>query len=227
MNEFITKLTSLSYEFFGILLPGFIAVLFTAGTWAGLGDLVPRLTMSGVPKLTMESAKEIVTALTLGTGIGVAIPLAIVSYFAGHSLMWIARRGKGMDCGRVALIRHALLFAVPKPLDNFEPKLKGIFDKVRETFSSDGRPLEWREFYPIGKCFLSRNNSTSLVATYQTKYTLHRSLAIASAGWFWINIIALIVGFVGSCVTGLNFHPGWLAVFTFSSLFLVWGFAES
>lgn len=227
MNEFVAKLTSLSYEFFGILLPGFIAILFFAATWAGLADLATYWTMGGLPKLTVANAGGIMNVMTLGTGIGVAVPLAILSYFFGHMLMWIARRGKSLECSNAALLGRSLLFGVPKPIDSFDKKLNGLFSRVSSCFSEHGTSLEWREFYPLGKCFLSRNNPKSLVATYQTKYTLHRSLTTAAAAWFWLNCVALLLGLYGSCVTGSEFHWGWLIIFIASSLFLVWGFADS
>jgi hypothetical protein len=39
MSEFFAKLHSLSYEFFGILMPGIVGLIFFAIWWMALGDL--------------------------------------------------------------------------------------------------------------------------------------------------------------------------------------------
>ena len=52
MDEFLAKLTNLSYEFLGIIVPGIIAALFLGMWWAALGPIAPLWSFEFVPQLT-------------------------------------------------------------------------------------------------------------------------------------------------------------------------------
>ena len=51
MDALIGKLTNLGYEFFGILLPGTLAVLMWSLLWIAAADVVPWMTGGAVPEL--------------------------------------------------------------------------------------------------------------------------------------------------------------------------------
>jgi hypothetical protein len=226
MNELLAKITNLGYEVFGILLPGVITILFFIGTWAALGPLVPIWTLGGMPQLTLVSGQKIVESVSLSTGVGMAIPLLIASYFQGHMLMWIGRSGPMLE-EKHSIFFRSLIFRIPKPRNNFDPKLQPLFDAVQKEFARNSDSLIWRQFFPLGKCFLAQNLVYSLVSTYQTKYTLHRSLATAAAAWFWLNLLAILFGGIAAIATGITPHLGWLSVFICLALVLVYGFANS
>ena len=63
MDELLAKLTNLSYEFFGVILPGVIAALLLALWWSALGPLAPMLSSGFFPQLTSDNAGQIVESL--------------------------------------------------------------------------------------------------------------------------------------------------------------------
>src|SRR5438128_2304908 len=152
MNELLAKFTNLSYELLGVLIPGLIAALFFLLWWSALGGLAPYWTSDAVPELTVSTFRSIVESLSVASGIGVAVPVVAVCYFAGHILLWISRSGGADDTScsvgwrRVGL---SLLFRIPKPKSNFNAKLQRLYDRVQKKFTPKGNPLEWREFYPL------------------------------------------------------------------------------
>jgi len=229
MNELLAKLTNLGYELFGVLIPGLIALLFILIWWNALGALAPLWTSDVVPELTVATARSIVDSFNVASGIGVAIPAFAICYFAGHILLWISRSGGASKSAcsvgwkRISL---SLVFRIPKPEASFSTKLQRLYDKVQAKFAPDGIPLEWREFYPVVKSFLSQHVINSLVPTYQNKYTLHRSITTASALLFWLCIVSLIGAWRSNAsVPPLNY--GMLVGLALGAIFLVWGFSSS
>src|SRR6266851_5490131 len=132
MNELLAKITNLSYELFGVLIPGLIAALFFLLWWNALGALAPYWTSDAIPELTVSTARSIVESLSVASGIGVAVPAFAVCYFAGHILLWISRSGGASTSAcsvgwkRVGL---SLVFRIPKPEANFSTKLQRLYDK--------------------------------------------------------------------------------------------------
>ena len=141
----------------------------------------------------MTNLQALFDSLSLASGIGVAIPLLAIWYFLGHILLWIARSGKAdaaASKGPVRRVVLSLVLQIPKPANPFDPNLEPLYNSVRKRFTADGAELDWRQFYPVVKSYLSQRLTYSLVATYQNKYTFHRSVAIASAVLFWFSVLA-------------------------------------
>ncbi|SRR6266851_8201489 len=229
MNELLTKLTNLEYELFSVLIPGFVVGLFVILWWNALGGLAPLWTSNLVPELTVDTARKIVDSLNVPSGAGVGIVAFAICYFAGHILLWIARAGgstKPQGLKGWQRICRSLIFRIPKPENNYHPKLEELYNKVQAKFSPDGTPLDWRQFYPVVKLFLSEYVRSSLVATYQNKYTFHRSIAAAAALLFWFCILSLIgAWFSPICVELLSYVS--LSVLAAAGVWIVWGFSAS
>jgi DNA polymerase III epsilon subunit-like protein len=230
MDELFAKITNLSYEFFGVILPGLIAGLFIGLLWLAAGPLPPYITAGSIPELTINNIKLILDALNTNTTIVLIILSLIIAYFLGHLLLWIARFGKqNKRATESAFIRvlFSLTFRIPKPNNSYDPTLQPLYNIVQKRFAVDNKPLLWRQFYPVVKSYLSKNLSTSLVPTYQNKYTLHRSITLAATIWFWLNLITIVFSIYCSLSGGPS--PYWIMLFilSFLALALVWGFSGS
>src|SRR5690349_20493444 len=228
MNEVLGKLADLTYEFFGVLLPGIIATLFLAIWWASLGFLGPYVTGGLVPRLTVA---EILRFLSTGLNVGTAIVLLTFSYFAGHLVLWKSRSGGKLneadakkDWKRIA---RCLRFDIPKPSASYDPSLEPLFTRIQGKFAKEGGVLDWRQFYPVAKSFIAQNARHSLVATYQNKYTLHRSFVTIAAFLAWLNLLSLVTGGIAYRIAGVG--PRWcmLGILLVGSLCLIWGFSGS
>ena len=229
MSELLAKLTNLSYEFFGVILPGIIVTLFIILWWTALGPLAPRWTYGTVPQLTVDSARSMIDSLSIATGLGAGIPALAVAYFVGHILLWVARSGKADPAAANKPLRRvglSLVFRIPKPSAPYDPKLRTLYNAVQAKFSV-GAPLDWREFYPVVKSYLSQHLPYSLVATYQNKYTLHRSIATAAALLFWLNLIGLSGGAATCWINATAPRWGLLGVLLVAAIVLVVGFSSS
>lgn len=227
MDQLLAKILGLSYELFGVFLPGLIALLFLIAWWAATGDLASQWTFAAIPTLTIASVEKIITSLDSRLGIGVAIPSLIASYFLGNALVWASRSGKP-DPGatRLYLTWMALTLKIPKPEYSYDQKLQPLMDAVIKRLG-EASPLGWRLFYPVVKSYLSRNLANSLVSTYQNKYTFHRSLVMAAAILFWLCSVTVIGGAITHYVNGAVPRWGWLGALTAASLFMVMGFSGS
>lgn len=230
MDELLAKLTNLGYEVFGVILPGVIGGLFLAIWWVALGPVAPLLSNGFFPLLTSNNISELVESLSLKTGIGVAVPGLVLAYFLGHILLWIARSGEpneavSKDPWRT--VGSSLVFRIPKPPKSYDEELQSLYEAVEARFRQNGSPLPWRQFYPIVKSYLSRNLAYSLVATYQNKYTLHRSIATAAAGLFWLCAFGAGGGVVTCYFRAVAPHWWLLTTLGLLALVLVWGFSGS
>lgn len=230
LEQLLAKLTNLGYELFGVILPGIVALIFLVMWWVALGPLAPHLSSEFFPQLTSNNASKIVESISIKTGIGIALPGLIVTYFLGHILLWIARSGKASD----AILKdpfkrtiQSIYLKIPKPESSFDPKLQPLFDEVCVKFSKDSLPLTWPQFYPLAKSYLARNLTQSLVSNYQNKYTLHRSITLAAAGLFWLVMIGSIIGALALQASGIG--PRWwlIVLLGFFSVITVWGFSDS
>ena len=232
MDQIVAKLTNLGYEVFGIILPGIIAAIFLSMWWSALGPIAPFWTSGIVPQLQSDNASRIIESISMKTGIGIAFPLAVITYFLGHILLWIARSGKPSDTRLKNSFKRTLssiFLQIPKPENSYDPKLQNLYDAVQEKFKSPNAPsLPWVQFYPVVKSFVIRNLSQSLITTYQNKYTLHRSITLAAAGLFWLCIVAGAASALSACVFGAP-HPRWgfLAMLAIASTITAWGFSDS
>lgn len=230
MNELLGKLTNLSYEFFGVIVPGIVTSVFVVLFWSALGQLAPFWSSDAIPEFTIKKLQDLMDSPSIPRGIGVLVSLIAIWYFFGHILLWIARSGKPDAKASQISVRRvwlSLLLHVPKPPNSFDPKLQPLFDAVRKKFASDGIELEWRHFYPVVKSYLAQRLVYSLVATYQNKYTLHRSVTTASAVLFWFSLLATIGGFVTHRTNGPE--PNWALLLSLlgGAILLVCGFSAS
>lgn len=229
MDELIAKLTNLSYDFFGILLPGLIFNIFVFLLWFALGALVPFWTNGGIPEFTAQTLPKLADTLSLEGRIFTAIPLVFLWYFMGHLLNWLGRSGISID-GRVpdrTRVFNSLIFRIPKPKSSFDSKLEPLYKVIQEKFSPVGVEVTWAALFPVLKTYLAQNLSRSLITTYQNKYTLHRSVTTASTLLFWLSTLSIVAGLLMSQYYGVC--PNWLflTVLAVGSLALVWGFSGS
>lgn len=229
MDELLAKLTNLSYDFFGILLPGIIINIFILILWAALGPLVPFWTATVMPELSIVELKTFISSLGHEGKIIAAILLIFFWYFLGHSLHWCGRSGKrfaGKISGRTR-VGHSLLFQIPKPQYSYDTRLEPLYQATKKKFTTDGVDLEWGQFFPVVKVYLAQRVARSLVATYQTKYTLHRSITVASTILFWLSLLGFIVGLVMFRCYSLEPHWPPLIFLIICSAISVWGFSGS
>jgi hypothetical protein len=250
MDELLAKLTNLSYEIFGILLPGFIGATFLLLTWAAAGNIPALLTAGQVPALDLHVIHD------HDLSYFDILYLGISFYFIGHLLHHLARTARpvrkgawtlrklfrwiGSGLGRrttIGLARWAnpwrvggtrrtilsLAFKIPKPTRSYDPRLDPILKAVLPSFGLNPTTATWRQFYPLAKIQLTEKLSHSLVSTYQNKYTLHRSVTAGGILWFWTSLTLLAMG-----VHLPNSEPYWagLGAMPFLSIFVVWAFSD-
>ncbi|WP_148264715.1 hypothetical protein [Collimonas fungivorans] len=230
MNELFAKLTNLSYEIFGVFLPGMVTSMFAILLWAALGNLAPYWTHDVLPIFVLDTLRALINSLNVASGIGAGIPILGIWYFLGHIILWIGRSGKARADAMSAPFRRlglSLIFRIPRPVEPFNTKLDPLFDLAKKNFVTDGLTMEWRQFFPVAKIFLSQRLTTSLVTTYQNKYTFHRSVVTISALLFWVSILALSCAYI-SVRAGAP-APYWWALFTLAvgAIIFVWNFSAS
>src|SRR5262245_28951105 len=86
MDQLIAKITSLSYELFGIFLPGLIFVLFFSWSWWSLDAYVSVLSLGYLQPLTFPNHPDGV--LNVELRFGLVVFLTVASYFLGHLAFW-------------------------------------------------------------------------------------------------------------------------------------------
>jgi hypothetical protein len=230
MDEFLAKLTNLSYEFFGVIVPGIVGTLFLGLWWVALGPVAPLWSFEFVPELTLNNAARIIESLSLKAGIGVVVPGLASAYFLGHIILWSSRFGEPDECATKSSwrrVQRSLVFRVPKPPRSFDKNLQSLYDAVQAKFAKGGSALSWEQFYPVVKSYLLKNLTHSLVATYQNKYTLHRSITAAAAGLFWLSTLAVAGGGVTWYLAGVAPRWGLLAMLALLAFVLVLCFSSS
>jgi hypothetical protein len=228
MDELIGKLTNLTYELFGVILPGLVMTMFVlAWLWA-VGDLAPIASADLIPRFDLQLLRDLLSESTRAT---MLLPVLAVAYFFGHLLLWIGRSGPTLDPESSKKTSKRMLgclrFRIPKPAASFDAPLESLFKKVSPKFSDSGEVLEWRQFYPLAKSFVAQRLSYSLIATYQNKYTLHRSITTAATALLWLSVTAAVAGFLTHRMTGV--HPSYLGLSALAlfSILLIWGFSGS
>ncbi|WP_426307224.1 hypothetical protein ACN9MJ_08750 [Acidovorax facilis] len=231
MDQLISKITNLGYEVFGIFLPGVIFSIFLVFFWIALGPVAPYLSSDFFPAITSKNASEIIESIGTRTGVGLAIPLIVFSYFLGHLLMWIGRTGKADKEILRSPIRRtwaSLKFRIPRPENSYDTDLEGMFISVGNKFFPKDEPLTWTKFYPVVKNYVHRHSTISLISLYQNKYTFHRSITIAAAALFWLCALTLIATVYATLQTTLPL-PRWgilISLLTLSTT-IAWGFSDS
>lgn len=200
--------------------------------WASVGECAPLISANILPAFSIDNLQRLLDSLTFTTGIGAFIPLLATWYFLGHLILWVSRSGPSVarkDLGSVKRLVLSLRFNIPKPDTMFDPKLEPLYRAVCSKFAPDDALIEWRQFYPLAKCFISQRLVSSLVTTYQNKYTLHRSITGASAVLFWLTLASTLLIGILTPINSASMQPNWiLTVFVLAgSLLLVWGFSDS
>ncbi len=224
MDAILGKLTNLAYEFFGVFVPGVVVCLFLFLLWFALGSLADARTALTAG---LEAAREMAASRAGATGL--VMCCLTLFYVAGQLVTWVSRvrGGHRTPLTGWSRIQAMLLFSVPRSDDHFDPNLRLLFESSSRVLGQ-GRLLEWREFYPVAKAVIAQEQRYSLVATYQNKYTLHRSLAVTAAGLFWASVFLLVACIVARRC-GVPGNPNWAlqAAVPPLSLFAVWGFSAS
>jgi hypothetical protein len=234
MKELLSKLLTLSYEFLGVVLPGFVLSCGILIWLACLSALVAAWGFTPSSLLAHITWQHLLALWKTAGEVGIGVPAVIASYVLGQFLLLISRRnfaiGAGANLSTRQRICVALQFRIAKPAANFAEEVKPLFDIVAGKFAdSPSAPLNWRQFYPVARCFLTNNYPASLVTTYQNKYTLHRSLTAAGVVLFWGS--AIFLGLILLTWWRIGIHPygfgmlgllmaAFVIVVTFSSSFI-------
>jgi len=230
MSEFLAKLSNLSYELFGVILPGFIVSLILLVVWVAVGPAIEVLAFSSIPAFSMAQLKTFLDALSLVSGISVIVPLLVIWYFLGNILLWIVRGGaplKESESSGIRRLQLTLTMRIPKPTQSYDADLEPLLLAAYKAFALAQQEANWRVFYPLAKCYLSRTLPSSLVSTYQNKYTFHRSVAAAGSVLFWLVIIALPGALAVRAFGGPSGNWFLLIVLLVASVAIAWGFSGS
>lgn len=230
MSDLIGKLTNLSYELFGIIIPGAIITLFFAIWLASLGNIPSLLISSEFPILTISKIVEIIGSSFSENGFGIFLPLLLSWYIFGHITQWFSRyssRDSDTKIGFIKRIFLSLILRPPRPKEKYDEKLEQLFLQASKILSPTETPLPWEQFFPVAKNIITRSIPNSLISTYQNKYTLHRSITITSAFLFWLNLAGLSISFMLGRLSCFQVETNTaLQLFIIpSSIFLIWGFS--
>lgn len=210
MSELLARLIDVSYEVFGVFVPGVIATVFLGLWWAAAGPLAPVWTFGWLPELTGPLVLDVFQSLARSNGLAIGAAALALLYLVGHLVLWTARSGGPDDKSqrngwrRVGL---TLIFRAPKPSANYHQDLEPLYAAVAARLGLRGKALKWRQFYPVARCLLAQRLSRSLLTTYQNKYTLHRSVATAAAALFWLCLFTA-AGALPTLVAG-GLQPHW------------------
>lgn len=197
MDTFIGKLTQLTYELFGVLLPGFLCAVFVGSMWLALGPLALKWSLGLLPELRLSEIVSIDASLSSSTRIAALVLLGVACYFLGQVLNGVSRQCTG---GKSPLpMTDILRFRLHRPTAQYRQELSRLFAVAAPQIVPGMASPPWDEFFRVARCLLVQNRRTSLAATYQSKYTLHRSIAIASAGACWVASLALVGALVTWC----------------------------
>lgn len=210
MDSLLNKLDNLAYELFGVLLPGLVASAFSALWLFALGPLVPAWTFGYVREVDVTLGLRFLRTLPGALQASTVISAVMLWYFLGHTLNWLSRNRSSPPGFRDQFKRvwSFLRFRPLKSPDPFDGRLKSLLEEVAPRFTP-GRTPEWREFYPLAKNYLMNSGRASLLATYQNKYTLHRSIAAAGAGLFWLTLASMAAART-TFILGGTVYPNWL-----------------
>lgn len=229
MDQLLAKITNLSYEMWGIFVPGSITLLFLLFTWWCAGPLAGVVTFGFVAAAEVKTVTGFIALLNNEVKFGFIASLAVAAYFAGHLLHWISRSPKGSSQRPSSVVRvlSCLRLSIPKSSASYDSFLEPQFLEAKAYLQMPSEAT-WQQFYPVAKAFLASNLQSSLVTTYQNKYTLHRSLTAAAVVWFWLSIAVLLLG-SGFVYFGLSAQPKWFptAISPFFSLAIIYGFSDS
>jgi hypothetical protein len=227
MDELISKLVDLTYEVIGVLVPGFIASTLLLAWWIAAGPVVLALINVSTSWVQPENIWEIFLS---PSGEPAHLLESLFAWYFLGQLLLSASRHAAPDAESQSKpwrrVLRALTFRISRPSANFTPELEELYNAVAIKFSSSGIRLEWPQFYPVVKSYLSEHLSYSLVTLYQNKYTLHRSITMAGVILFWLSVLACILAAIAhSCGIAANWPL--LVGLALGSFFLVWSFSAS
>ncbi|MDQ1110048.1 hypothetical protein QE424_003207 [Stenotrophomonas rhizophila] len=229
MDQLLAKITNLSYEIWGIFVPGMIALLFLVFTWWCAGTVAEVVTFGFVAPAEVSTIKGFITLLNNEIKFGFIAGLAVAAYFSGHLLHWISRSSKSKSHGKKSIIRvcSCLRLSIPKPIESYDSYLEAQFIEGKQYLQMPPEST-WPQFYPVAKAFLASQLQSSLVSTYQNKYTLHRSLTAAAVVWFWGSVLVLLLGGIFA-VLGCPVEPKWFptALSPCVAIAIIYGFSDS
>jgi hypothetical protein len=227
MNELLAKLVDVTYELFGVLIPGVITSAFLL-LW--LLEAQPLLTWIFGSGVCLDP-RHVLTWLNSSEKNGLISLLALLVgwYLLGQVLLSSSRHSvpdaQSETSGRRRVFR-ALTFRIPRSPHNYNPGLEPLYKAVAAKFNAPGVELQWSQFYPVVKSHLAEHLSKSLVTLYQNKYTLHRSITMASVILFWLSTLtgvgAGIAGFYGVAA-----NWGLLIGTLVGSFVIAWSFSAS
>lgn len=244
MDQLFAKLTNLSYEVFGILIPGVIFLMFMAWSMWCASELMPVLTFGYVAPFGVRGVASGFALFPDEFKWGFVIYVSVAAYFLGHLLHWVGRLGSADEAVleategpksfrvKVALalanIRNCLKFAIPKSIHGHSASLTPLLNDGYVFLRIPSQARSWVPFFLVAKSRIAQDVARSLVSTYQNKYTLHRALAVASVVWFWMSYFQMFFALT-LLFTMPGTEPHWipLLVSMVASLITMWGFSES
>ncbi|MEE9302962.1 MAG: hypothetical protein V3U84_04165 [Thiotrichaceae bacterium] len=204
MDALLDKISNLNYELFGLIFPGFLALLgvsyYVSIDYYAIREF-PFSEFTTTYKLFRE---DYMLVLFIG--------LLTLSYLFGHILKWVSKEGIWKSLPPLGIIQSKLpeietlwirfLFLAGKtnPSKNHRSSfetLKGSLAKaLSNKLSLDGMEdtlKNWGDFYFISKSYIGQSETKNLLANYQNKYTFHRSLASLFAILIWVSLASLIM----------------------------------
>lgn len=235
MDQLVAKITNLSYEIFGIFIPGFILLLFLVWWWWCVGEQASLLSVGYIPSLAVNGVSKGYTLIPNEIKLGFVVYLAVIAYFLGNLINWIGRIGKAKESDSsnskkktLEDMINCMRFSIPKPRSSYNQNLETMLQRGCRFLELPIDSRNWLSFYPVAKSRVVQDLTVSLVSTYQNKYTLHRSLTVASVLLFWLCFFLSIFSLTIR-LEDFESSPHWLPLaFTMiMSVFAVWGFSES
>lgn len=230
MDQLLAKFTNFGYEVWGIIVPGLIFLLFMTFAWWCSGSVISFLTFGYVSTAGVEGVSSFLSLLNEEIKAGLFAGLAVSAYFSGHLLHWISRSPKNPigELGSLGRVWSCMKFSIPKSKDSYDKYLEEQLSEAKQFL---GMPVDakWVQYYPVAKVYLSEKMQSSLVSTYQNKYTLHRSITAAAAVWFWVSVFVIVVSVVGLAVCHPFGSPKWfpLLISPLVAVGVVYGFSDS
>lgn len=205
MDALLDKISNLNYELFGLIFPGFLALLGIV-YFGGIGFyIIEEFSFSNFTNTFETIYRDYTFVLFIG--------LLIFSYLSGHVLKWISKDGiwkllpplgfvqNKLPRIETVWIRFFLLAGDTNPVgSNHRDSFKKLKDALAKKLSSiipiegmDETLEDWDDFYFISKSYIGQSDTKNLLANYQNKYTFHRSLASLFSILIWISLGNIII----------------------------------
>lgn len=204
-------------------------LLMLVFAWWCAGPIAELVTFGFLPEATVNGMTDFMRVLNNEIRVGLLFGIAVAVYFLGHLLHWFSRSPKSSpkEITWVARVVSCLRFSVPKAVDSYDSFLNPLLDEAKGLFGLSAE-AKWTQFYPVAKAYLSANLQTSLVSTYQNKYTLHRSLTTAAVVWFWLSLSCVVASAPLAFICGFG-QPKWFPLISSipAALVLIYGFSDS